>query len=256
LPEDLFALKGRVLVVLGGATGIGQAIALAYARAGAQVVVSSRRQQAVEDTAGRLRELGSETLALTSDVQDSGSLERLRGAVMEKFGKIDGLVVSSGINVKAPSLEMPEADYLSIIDTNLNGVFRACQIFGRQMAAQRSGAIVNIASIAGIRGVLEMAAYNASKAGVISLTESLGREWAPLGVRVNGIAPGPFRTELSSKILAIPGRYEHLMRHMAIQRLGELDELTGAAIYLASDASSFVTGQTLVVDGGLLLNNI
>lgn len=187
---------------------------------------------------------------------DLASLLRLRDGVLAKFGRIDVLVVSAGVNVKQSSLEMQEEEFQRIIDTNLTGTFRANQVFGACMIPRRDGAIINIASIAGFRGVLEMTAYNASKAGVIAITKSLAFEWAQHGVRVNAIAPGSFNTPMSEKFLAVPGRLEYLLSHIPAKRLGKLQELAGAAVYLASDSSSFVTGETIVVDGGLLLNNI
>jgi NAD(P)-dependent dehydrogenase (short-subunit alcohol dehydrogenase family) len=254
--NELFSLKGKVAVVLGGASGIGRELSLAFAQAGATVVPSSRRQNLVEQTAAELAQMGCPTIAVSSDVQMMDSLLNLRLAVLKAFGRIDILLFSSGVNVKTPALKLPESEFQRIIDTNLTGAFRACQVFGEQMISQNSGSIIHIASIAGFRGVLEMPAYNASKAGLISLTESLAFEWAPHRVRVNAIAPGSFRTPMSEKFLKIPGRLEHLLNHIPARRLGELHELSGAAVFLASDAASFVTGETIVIDGGLLLKGI
>ena len=257
LLEELFSLKGKIAVVLGGTSGIGLSISRAFAKAGARAVISSSRSaELVEHAAGELAGLGCQTLAATSDVQDRDSLVRLRDSVLAQFGQVDILLVAAGINMKLPSLAMAESDFARVIDTNLTGTFRANQVFGESMVARRKGSIINIASIASFHSILEMTAYSASKSGVISITESLAFEWARHEVRVNAIAPGSFRTALSSKFLATPGRLEYLLSHIPAQRLGELSELTGAAIYLASDGASFVTGETIVIDGGLLLNGI
>jgi NAD(P)-dependent dehydrogenase (short-subunit alcohol dehydrogenase family) len=230
---------------------------LAFAQAGADVVASSRRRELVERTAEELTVLGAKTLTRPADVQSYQSLVELRAAVVNQLGRLDILVVSSGINpVKIPTITMAESDFLRVIDTNLSGTFRANQVFGQQMIAQGGGVIINVASIAAFRGVLEMAAYNASKAGVISLTKSLACEWAQFNVRVNAIAPGTIRTPLNKKLLEMPGRIEHLLNHVPMKRIAEPDEVAGAALYLASDASRYVTGETLVVDGGLLTKGI
>ena len=250
--KEWFSLEDKVAVVVGGTSGIGRAIATGYAQAGANVVASSRRLQQVEETAKEITTLGSKTLTLTSDVQDSGSLVDLCEAVVEKFGTVDILVVSSGVICKVPSVEMPEEDLVRVVDINLNGTFRANQVFGRQMITQKRGAIINIASVAATRSVLEMAPYAASKAGVISLTKTLGSEWARFNVRVNAIAPGPFKTPLNVDLLKIPGRAELVLSRLPMNRFGELEELVGTAIYLATDASSYVTGTTIPVEGGFL----
>ncbi len=250
--KEWFDLEDKVAVVVGGATGIGRAIALGYARAGAHVVASSRRRQQVEETAHEIVVLGRKTLRLTCDVQNPGTLVELCDAVVAEFGRVDILVVSSGVLCKAPSIEMPEEDLVRVIDINLNGTFRANQVFGRQMIAQKGGAIINIASVAANRSVVEMAPYGASKAGVISLTRALGSEWARFHVRVNAISPGPFKTPLNVELLKIPGRADLVLSRLPMNRFGELEELVGTAIYLATDASSYVTGTTIPVEGGYL----
>jgi NAD(P)-dependent dehydrogenase (short-subunit alcohol dehydrogenase family) len=185
-------------------------------------------------------------------VQDLGSLVELRDAVVAEFGGVDVLVVASGLNRKAPSLDFSVEEFEQVLDVNLTGVFRANQVFGRPMIEQGGGSIINIASIAGLRSILQMAAYSAGKAGVVALTEALAAEWAPHKVRVNSIAPGPFVTPLSAKVLAEKGRREYVTGYIPLGRFGELEELVGAAVYLASDASSYMTGATLRVDGGIL----
>lgn len=254
--EKLFGLQEKVAVVLGGTSGIGKAIALGLASAGADVVASSRRQQRVEETAKELRQLGARTLAIPCDVQKYDTLVALRDAVFNEFRAIDILVISSGVISKFPTVELPEQEFSRVLDTNLTGTFRALQVFGRPMIERKSGAIINIASIASFRSVMELPHYTASKAGVVALTKSLADEWAPYHVRVNAIAPGPFPTELNEKLMKIPGRAAHLLSRVPMNRFGGVTELVGAAIYLASDAASFVTGATIIVDGGVLARGL
>lgn len=252
MAEDLFSLKGKVAVAVGGTSGIGRALALGFARAGATVIASSRRQDLVESTAAEIEALGSKTLRLVSDVSDRPSLEKLCSATVAQFGKVDICLVTAGMIKKQPSIDVSEEDWVRIVDVNLNGSFRANQIFGRQMLKQKSGVIINTASLTSFVSFPEVCAYNASKAGVKMMTETLAVEFAPHGVRVNAIAPGVFRTPLNTKVLDIPERLEGILRRTPMGRLGELEELVGAAVYLASDAAKFVTGITIPVDGGFL----
>ncbi len=249
-------LTDQVAVVLGGTSGIGKAIALGYARAGASVIASSRRPEMVEAAAAELCALGSKTLRQTSDVTDRESLERLAAAVVDRFGRVDILMVASGITFKAPSAELAEQDWLRVLDVNLNGTFRADQVFGRLMIRQQKGVILNTGSLTSFVGFPEVAAYNVSKCGVRMLTETLASEWAKYNVRVNALAPGVFRTPLNTRLLDIPERMEAIVRRTPMGRIGNLDELVGAAVFLVSDAASFVTGVTLPVDGGFLAKGI
>ena len=250
------SLKDKVAVVLGGASGIGRAIAVGYARAGADVVVSSRRAALIEETAAELRQLGSSTLCRPADVTDRASLEGLLQAVVGQFGRVDVLAVTSGILVKVPSADMADHDWLRVIETNLTGTFRANQVFGRQMIRQQKGVILNTGSLTSFVSFPEVAAYNASKSGVRMLTETLAVEWARYNIRVNAIAPGVFRTPLNTRVLDIPERMEAIVRRTPMGRIGDLDELVGAAVFLVSDEASFITGVTLPVDGGFLAKGI
>jgi NAD(P)-dependent dehydrogenase (short-subunit alcohol dehydrogenase family) len=255
-PSELFSLKNRVAVVLGGTSGIGLAIARGFAEAGAITVASSRDQSKVDSAAAELEGLGARTLRLTSDVQDRESMQRLCDETVLAFGQVDILMVTSGALKKAPSAELSEEDWTRVVDINLNGSFRANQIFGRQMLKQRRGSIINTCSMTTFVSFSEVAVYSASKAGVQMLTKSLACEWATQGVRVNAIAPGVFRTPLNTKALDIPERMAAIIGRTPMGRVGHVDELVGCAIFLASDASSFVTGQVFPVDGGFLAKGI
>jgi NAD(P)-dependent dehydrogenase (short-subunit alcohol dehydrogenase family) len=254
--EEKFSLKNRVAVVLGGTSGIGQAIARGLARAGATTIASSRDRDRVEAQAADLESLGSKTLRLPSDVQDRASLQSLCDEVVLAFGQVDILVVTSGLLKKMPSEDVPDEDFTRIVDVNLNGTFRANQVFGRQMIKQQRGSIINIGSMTSFVSFSEVAAYAASKGGVLMLTRTLACEWAKHNVRVNGIAPGVFRTPLNTKVLDIPERFAAIAGRTPMARVGNVEELVGAAIFLASDAASFVTGEMLPVDGGFLAKGI
>jgi NAD(P)-dependent dehydrogenase (short-subunit alcohol dehydrogenase family) len=254
--DKLFSLKDKVAVVLGGTSGIGHAIALAYAEAGAAVIASSRDQAKVQATAEELEKRGVRTMVRTSDVQDRESLETLCSDTLQLFGRVDILLVTSGALYKAPSVDIPDAEFARITDINLNGSFRANQIFGRPMLEQKSGSIINIASMTSFVSFGEVTAYAASKSGVVMLTKSLASEWAPHNVRVNAIAPGVFRTPLNTRALDIPERMAAIIGRTPMGRVGQVDELAGLAIFLASNSASFVTGQIIAVDGGFLAKGI
>ena len=249
-------LNDKTAVVIGGTSGIGRAIAHGLAEAGADVVCTSRRLEQVETTALEIEERGRKTLRAVSDVADRSSLETLLSATLEAFGKVDIMVNSAGKTKRAPTLDFDEADWNDILETNLTGTLRACQIFGRAMLERGYGRIINIASLSTFVALYEVAAYSASKAAVASLTKSLAVEWSARGVNVNAIAPGVFRTALNEKLLDETERGKEFQMRTPMQRFGRVEELAGAAVFLASDAASFVSGEILTVDGGFLASGV
>jgi NAD(P)-dependent dehydrogenase (short-subunit alcohol dehydrogenase family) len=249
-------LDGKVAVVVGGSSGIGKTIALGLAQAGADVVASARRIELVNTLADEIESLGRKSLRVACDVADRASLERLLAACKERFGKVDILVYAAGVTKRAPTLDFPEADWERIFETNLNGALRSCQVFGRHMIERRYGRIINVASMGTFMGLFEVAAYSASKSGLGSLTQSLAIEWARHGICVNAIAPGYFLTAMNKKLLTGTPRGQELLMRTPMQRFGKVEELIGAAVFLASDAASFVTGTILPVDGGVLASGV
>src|SRR5690349_14108695 len=249
-------LSGRVAVVVGGTSGIGRALAHGLAEAGADVVPSSRREEQVESTAAEIEAFGRKTVRCTSDVADRDSLKALLDQTVSELGKVDILVNCAGITKRTPTLDVADDEWDSIIETNLTGTLRGCQVFGRHMIENGYGRIINIASLSTFVSLYEVAAYAASKAAVASLTKSLAIEWAKKGVNVNAIAPGVFRTALNTKLLDETPRGQEFLARTPMGRFGNVEELAGAAVFLASDAASFVTGEVLVVDGGFLASGV
>lgn len=251
-----FGLRGKSAVVIGGTSGIGRALALGLAAAGADVAASSRRMAQVESVGAEIETMGRRTIRVPCDVCDRSSLEELRVKALESFGKVDILVNCAGKIKRAPTLDFPEEAWHDILETNLTGTLRGCQVFGKHMLERGCGRIINIASLNSFVSLLEVAAYAASKAGVASLTKSLAVEWSKRGVLVNAIAPGVFRTALNSELLNNTPRGKELLARTPMARFGQAEELVGAAVYLASDAASFTTGQIFVVDGGFLASGV
>jgi gluconate 5-dehydrogenase len=249
---DLFRLDGQVAVVTGGAGGLGAAIARGLAGAGAAVGVADVNAAQAKRVADEIAGAGGRALALEVDVASMESVRRMAAEVEARLGPVDVLVNSAGITHRAPAVDFPEAEWHRVIGVNLTGVFLPCHVIGRGMVARRRGRIVNIASIAGEIGLTGTVAYAASKGGVVMLTRALAVEWAPHNVRVNAIAPSWFESNIGDIIHREPGYAERSMRRVPFGRMGKPDELIGAAVYLASEASSMVTGHVLAVDGGTL----
>ena len=249
-------LTGRNAVVIGGTSGIGRAIAHGIASAGADVVCTSRRSEQVNSTSSEIEALGRRTIRCVSDVADRRSIENLLSECVREFGKVDILVNSAGRTKREPTVDLNEEDWNAILETNLTGSLRSCQVFGRHMISNGYGRIINIASLSTFVSLFEVAAYSASKAAIASLTKSLAIEWARHGVNVNAIAPGVFRTPLNEKLLDETARGREFLARTPMGRFGNVEELAGAAVFLASDAASFVTGEILVVDGGFLASGV
>lgn len=254
--SGLFDLSDRVAVVMGGTSGIGRALAMGLAQHGADVVPTGRRAEHIECACGEIEAAGRRTLRLPSDVTSRDSIEALREAVLGQFGRVDILVNAAATTFRKPSADVNEAEWNSLMDTGLTGALRSCQVFYPQLKSSGRGRIINIASLGSYVAFYEVAAYCAAKTALLSLTRSLGCEWARDGICVNAIAPGVFPTQLNSHMIEGTPRGKELLMRTPLQRFGKPEELVGAAVFLASDAASFVTGQCIAVDGGFLASGV
>jgi 2-deoxy-D-gluconate 3-dehydrogenase len=249
---DEFRLEGKVALVTGASRGIGRAIALGLGRAGATLALASRTVEALESCAAEAEQFGTRALALPTDVADLAQIQDMVTRTVDAFGRLDVLVNVAGINRRGPAVDLTEADWDAVIDTNLKAVFFACQAAGRVMLAQRSGSIITIGSLTSTIGIRRIAPYAASKHGILGLTKVLATEWAPHGVRVNVLSPGYIETDLTAPLKADPSFDAWVRSRIPMGYWGQPSDLVGAAIFLASDASRYVTGQMLNVDGGWL----
>jgi len=254
--HPLLELKDKTAVVIGGTSGIGLALSRGLAQAGANVVPTGRREAHVRAAVAAVEALGSRSLAATCDVTDNSNLENFLQGVCRTFGSVEILVNCAGRTKRTPTLDVPEADWDAILETNLTGTFRACRVFGGHMIERRYGRIINIGSLSSFVGLYEVAAYSASKGAVASLTKALAVEWAKYGVCVNALVPGVLRTDMNASLLDGTDRGREFLMRTPMNRFGKLDELAGATVFLASDAASFVTGHMLVVDGGILASGV
>lgn len=246
-----FRLDGQSALVTGAASGIGAAIAFALAQAGADVACHGN-ERAPDETCARVAELGRRTLALRGDLAKPETARALVSAVVERFGRVDVLVNNAGMIRRAPALDHADEDWAAVIEVNLSSVFRLCQAAGRQMLSAGRGKIVNIASVLAFQGGVTVPAYAASKGGVAQLTKALANEWAAQGVNVNAIAPGYVSTTNTAALRADPNRNRQILERIPAGRWGEPEDIAGAAVFLCSPASNYVSGHVLVVDGGWL----
>jgi len=248
---DLFRLDGRVALITGGTKGLGRSMALGLAQAGATTVICSRHADQCESAAVEVAaQTGSESVGFAADVTSEEQVQSLVDEAVHRFGRLDVLINSAGINLRHPIEEFPPDEWQQVMDLNVRGTWLCCRAVAPLMKQQRNGSVINVGSTLSAVGLANRSAYCPSKHAVIGLTKTLALEWAPFGVRCNTLCPGPFLTEMNVPLLGEPEKVKAVVSQTALNRWGELPEIRGAAVYLASDASSYMTGASLYVDGG------
>ena len=247
---EVFNLEGKIALVTGGGSGLGRSMSLALSNAGAEVIVAGRRTDKLENVIKEIKDKGGDSFWIVLDIQDENSINSSLKKIETMGKKIDILVNNSGISGPSWAVEQESKDWDEVINTNLRGTFLMCREVGRSMIKRKKGVVVNIASVAGMIGIQKLAAYSSSKGGVIQLTKTLAQEWAKYGVRVNALAPGYFLTDINKDYFSTESGRKMIENHIPLNRIGIDHELSGAIIFLASEASSFMTGSTLVIDGG------
>lgn len=250
---DYFNIKGKVIIITGGSRGLGRAMSLGFGEAGAKVVVVSRSKQLIEETADEIIKKGGEAIAIPADVKSVTDIEKVAKDTIDKFGRVDVLVNNAGVGAAIRALDMPMEEWHNVIDTNLTAILISAKAVVPKMIEQRYGKIINISSVMGIMASPTSVHYCTSKAGIIHMTRALAMEWARYNINVNCIAPGYFEVGLGDVAYSDKKQAQFLNNKIAFRRLGRPEELIGTAIFLASDASSYITGETIVVDGGYSL---